>query len=144
MRMQLGLTTRGLQRAVEPRATYDALTRPLLRVVPQFGMGQAKGVARKQRKEKKNRAKKVRGAKKTAVLKSAGKRCDGECISIRVRTPDYVDTLVSTVLSPRESDRWHARAWPGREAEESWGVLKVKLLWTVWSRERDPRCGRVG
>ena len=36
----------------------------------QFGMGKAKGVARKQRKEKKNRAKKVRGAKKTAVLKS--------------------------------------------------------------------------
>jgi len=33
-----------------------------------FGMGKAKGVARKQRKEKKNRAKKVRGAKKTAVL----------------------------------------------------------------------------
>ena len=38
---------------------------------PQFGMGKAKGVARKQRKEKKNRAKKVRGAKKTAVLKKA-------------------------------------------------------------------------
>ena len=36
--------------------------------VSQFGMGKAKGVARKQRKEKKNRAKKVRGAKKTAVL----------------------------------------------------------------------------
>ncbi len=36
----------------------------------QFGMGKAKGVARKQRKEKKNRAKKVRGAKKAAVLKS--------------------------------------------------------------------------
>merc|ERR1711990_1218916 len=35
-----------------------------------FGMGKAKGVARKQRKEKKNRAKKVRGAKKAAVLKS--------------------------------------------------------------------------
>jgi len=33
-----------------------------------FGMGKAKGVARKQRKEKKNRAKKVRGAKKAAVL----------------------------------------------------------------------------
>jgi len=36
-----------------------------------FGMGKAKGVARKQRKEKKNRAKKVRGAKKTAVLGKA-------------------------------------------------------------------------
>ncbi|KAL3932878.1 MAG: hypothetical protein SGPRY_000527 [Prymnesium sp.] len=36
----------------------------------EFGMGKAKGVARKQRKEKKNRAKKVRGAKKAAVLKS--------------------------------------------------------------------------
>merc|ERR1711998_107880 len=35
-----------------------------------FGMGKAKGVARKQRKEKKNRAKKMRGIKKTAVLKS--------------------------------------------------------------------------
>mmetsp|Transcript_70718 Transcript_70718/g.188099 ORF Transcript_70718/g.188099 Transcript_70718/m.188099 type:complete len:87 (-) Transcript_70718:210-470(-) len=42
-------------------------------LLTRFGMGQAKGVARKQRKEKKNRAKKVRGAKKTAVLKSAGK-----------------------------------------------------------------------
>jgi len=42
-------------------------------LLTRFGMGKAKGVARKQRKEKKNRAKKVRGAKKTAVLKSAGK-----------------------------------------------------------------------
>ena len=40
-------------------------------LLTRFGMGKAKGVARKQRKEKKNRAKKVRGAKKTAVLKSA-------------------------------------------------------------------------
>ena len=30
-----------------------------------FGMGKAKGVARKQRKERKNRAKKVRGIKST-------------------------------------------------------------------------------
>ena len=30
-----------------------------------FGMGKAKGVARKQRKERKNRAKKVRGVKKS-------------------------------------------------------------------------------
>merc|ERR1712048_20861 len=40
-------------------------------LLTRFGMGKAKGVARKQRKEKKNRAKKVRGAKKTAVLKTA-------------------------------------------------------------------------
>merc|ERR1712118_424299 len=32
-----------------------------------FGMGKAKGVARKQRKERKNRAKKVRGIKKAKV-----------------------------------------------------------------------------
>ena len=32
---------------------------------PQFGMGKAKGVARKQRKERKNRAKKLRGVKKS-------------------------------------------------------------------------------
>jgi small subunit ribosomal protein S24e len=30
-----------------------------------FGMGKAKGVARKQRKERKNRAKKIRGVKKS-------------------------------------------------------------------------------
>merc|ERR1712146_255917 len=33
-----------------------------------FGMGKAKGVARKQRKERKNRAKKVRGLKKAKAL----------------------------------------------------------------------------
>merc|ERR1712054_567423 len=33
-----------------------------------FGMGKAKGVARKQRKERKNRAKKVRGLKKAKTL----------------------------------------------------------------------------
>merc|ERR1712023_228424 len=35
-----------------------------------FGMGKAKGVARKQRKEKKNRAKKIRGVKKSKVSAS--------------------------------------------------------------------------
>merc|ERR1712146_633465 len=36
-----------------------------------FGMGKAKGVARKQRKERKNRAKKVRGLKKAKALGAA-------------------------------------------------------------------------
>tara|TARA_B100000524_G_scaffold223732_1_gene118174 strand:+ start:746 stop:910 length:165 start_codon:yes stop_codon:yes gene_type:complete len=48
---------------------YDSLTaakkyEPKYRLT-RFGMGKAKGVARKQRKERKNRMKKIRGIKKS-------------------------------------------------------------------------------